>query len=296
MANSPTTNHIAKSNSAVAAASADYITEYRDAHPVCTPDTTGTMPTSPTKSSAATSTIAPTERAAPTTLTTQNHIDIETLDSEPWPRLHLLGLPRELRDQIYTYAIVSDEPVFIGPINKRFENIPPLTRVSRQLRSETHRMFLEQNMLEINERALMTIRSSRPFDTFKALCAGSELQKICMDSSRLIGRHEERKVEIMADLVVIKTNDGLNVDFPILFGDYNAYAICDCRVERLANECGGLHGAIVRLLEALRQDWVDHGHDECNDPWCKSEHYEPYSCTIGHDFEFCDVHKGSLLY
>lgn len=43
-------------------------------------------------------------------------------------------------------------------------------------------MFLEQNTLEINERALMTIRSSRPFDAFKALCAGSELQKIYMDS------------------------------------------------------------------------------------------------------------------
>ncbi|KAM0702615.1 hypothetical protein Q7P35_010046 [Cladosporium inversicolor] len=301
MADPPTTNHIAESNTAVADTSADDMTEYTDAHPGGMSDTTGTMPTSPNKPSAATRTINPTERAA-TLLTAPNHVDIAALEAKPWPRLHLLGLPRELRDQICTYAVVSDEPVFIGPINKRFENIPPLTRVSRQLRSETHRMFLEQNTLEINEYALMTNRSSKPFKVFKALCAGSELRNICMDSSRFIGRGDLR-VEIMADLIVVKTNHGLKVSLPVLFSAHDdlfctldTYEVCGCRAERLANEYGGQKGAVVHFLGALRQDWMDHSHGECRSHMCKFERDKHCSCTVGQDLELCDVHQGSLLY
>lgn len=121
-----------------------------------------------------------------------------------------------------------------------------------------------------------------------------------MDSSRSIRRRgEEVRVEVMADLVVIKTSDWLEASLPVLlvsFGYRNAYDICACRVERLTNANGGQQGAIVRFLEALREDWTNHSHDECNYSWCRSEHDEPGSCTFGHDLKSCDVHPGGLLY
>jgi hypothetical protein len=298
MADPPTTNHIANSNTAVAATSADNMTESTNAQSGATLDTAGIEPTPFAKSNTPTSTISTTEQEAAPTPAESGTPDLNTLEANPWPRLHLLGLPRELRDKIYKHAIVSDEPVFIGPTDKCFVGIPPLTETCRQLRRETHRMFLEQNTLEINEDDLMTIQSSTPFNIFKALCAGSELQKISMDSSRLCGRRgEEVRVEIMADLVVVKTSDGLEVSLPGLLSDCTAsYKICACRIERLANEHGGQNGAVVRFLEALRQDWMDHSYDKCNDSRCESEDDEHDNCVFGHNVEFCDIHPARILY
>jgi hypothetical protein len=258
MADPSAKNRTAESHKAVAAFSAEDMTDYTDAHPGGIRDTTDAMPISPTESNAATRTTGSTERGLASTTGTVGPTSLATLEAKPWPRAHLLGIPRELRDQIYKYAIVSDERIFIGPSNdgrnKRFENIPPLIRASRQLRLETHRMFLEQNTLEINERALMTNLSSKPFHAFKALCAGSELQKIYMDSEKSIGPPGETKVQIMADLLVVKTSDGLHISLPGLSVEDDGYEICSCRIERLASEYGGQEGAIVKFLEALRRD------------------------------------------
>lgn len=181
IADPPTTNHIANSSTAVAATSGSNMAEPTNAQSGAILDTAGIEPTPFGQSNTRTSTISTTEQEAAPSATNADSADLTILEANPWPRLHLLGLPRELRDKIYKHAIVSDEPVFIGPIDKCFVGIPPLTETSRQLRHETHRMFLEQNTLEIDETALMTIRSSKPFNTFKALCAGSELHKIRMD-------------------------------------------------------------------------------------------------------------------
>jgi hypothetical protein len=145
------------------------------------------------------------------------------------------------------------------------------------LHNYTHRMFLEQNTLEINEHALITIRSSRPFDTFEALCAGSELQKICMDSSRLICRSCLAIAELTKSVAIALSVSRRS------------------RVARMAPSIGGFFFFFF-FLETLRQDWMDHGHDECSDPWCESEHDEHDSCTFGHDVEFCDIHHKSVLY
>jgi hypothetical protein len=298
MADPLTTNHIANFNTGVAATSADNMTESTNAQSGATLDTTSITPSSLAQSNTPTSTISTTEQEAAPSATNADSADLTTLEANPWPRLHLLGLPRELRDKIYKHAIVSDEPVFIGPIDKCFVGIPPLTETSRQLRHETHRMFLEQNTLEIDETALMTIQSSKPFNTFKALCAGSELQKISMDSSRLCGRGgEEVRVEIMADLVVVKTSDGLKASLLGLLSDCTAtYKICACRVKRLANEHDGQNGAVVRFLEALRQDWMDHSYDKCNDSRCEPEDDEHGNCIFGHNLDSCDIHPARILY
>ena len=114
MADPSATNHTAESRKAVAAFSSEDMTDYTDAHPGGIRDTTDAMPISPTESNAAARTIGSTERGLASTTGTVDPISLATLEAKPWPRLHLLGIPRELRDQIYKYAIVSDKPVNIG--------------------------------------------------------------------------------------------------------------------------------------------------------------------------------------
>ena len=142
----------------------------------------------------------------------------------------------------------------------------------------------------------MTIRSDKPFKAFEALCAGSELQSIFMDSAKWYGPNVEVEVEIMADLIVDKTSDGLEVRLPVLITDNDEYQVCDCRVDRLVNEHGGQEGAIVRFLEALRQDWMDHSYNEYHDVWCGSKRDEHNACVFSQQFEFCDIHINSLLF
>lgn len=119
MADPPATHHIANSIWAVTATLTDDMAECTNAQAGGTVGTKVTMPTPSTKPSVAASMVNPTERAVATSPTMPNHVDIATLEPKAWPRLHLLGLPRELRDQIYTYAIVSDKPVNIGTGGRR---------------------------------------------------------------------------------------------------------------------------------------------------------------------------------
>lgn len=259
-----------------------------------TVDTTDTMPTSPTNSSATTSMVDVNERATATSPTMPDRVDIATLEPKPWPRLHLLELPRELRDQIYTYAIISDKPVNIGPGDRRekyFYNIPALTKVSRQLRHETRRMFLEQNTLKIDEQTLIVSLSSKPFNTFKAWCAGSELKNTRTYSHRL-GRCSGNAID--ATLVATKTSDGVKVSLENVESDWK---VCSCRVERLANECGDQESAIVRFLEALRLDYAGFIHYACNESVFDDEHDEEFfDLIIGYDTTICDIHIDSVLY
>jgi len=296
MADPSATNHTAESRKAVAAFSSEDMTEYTAAHPGEIRDNVGTMPTPTTNSSSATSTINPTGHEAASTLAYPDTADLTTLESKPWPRLHLLGLPRELRDQIYKYAIVSDKPVNIGPggrgRRRHFFNIPALTKVSRQLRHETRRMFLEQNTLAIDESKLITSWSSKPLDMLKALCADSELQNAHIYSHKWVGTNGKYRNEIHATLVANKTSGGLNVSLTNVESNWK---VCSCRVESFANKYGNREGAIVRGLEALRQAYVGHVHYARDEPEI-DEHEEHSDLIVGHSVEVCDIHLTSVLY
>ena len=294
MADPPATHHILNSISAVTATFTVDMSECTYAQAGGTPDTTDTTPTSSTEPSAAASMVSPSERAVPTSPTMPNHVDIATFEPKPWPRLHLLGLPRELRDQIYTYAIVSDKPVDIGSGGRRqkyFYDIPALTKVSRQLRLETRGMFLEQNTLTFDEETLITSLSSKPFNALKALCAGSELKNIRIYSHRYGGCSGN---DIDATLVATKTSDGLDVSLTIVESRWKA---CSCRVERLANEYGDQDGAIIRFLEALRLDYTGDIHYACdNEVFDEERDEEFFDLIIGQDTTICDIHLDSVLY
>lgn len=73
----------------------------------------------------------------------------------------LLELPPELRDKIFRYALVSNEPIKLQfssrwwpSRQRRFTMIPGLIKTSKQLRSETQRMFFEENTFEITPEVL----------------------------------------------------------------------------------------------------------------------------------------------
>lgn len=80
----------------------------------------------------------------------------------------LLELPPELRDKIFRYALVSNEPTKLQfssscwpSRRRRFTMIPGLINTSKQLRSETQRMFFEENTFEITPE-VMKQRSGAP--------------------------------------------------------------------------------------------------------------------------------------
>lgn len=82
--------------------------------------------------------------------------------------LGFFDLPPEIRNSIYRYVIISDEPIDVhyhefrrnGRSRCRF-NIPPaLTLASKQLRLETQRLFLEGNELRLMPELLKQRKSA----------------------------------------------------------------------------------------------------------------------------------------
>ncbi|KAK4613860.1 hypothetical protein CLAFUW4_09136 [Fulvia fulva] len=59
----------------------------------------------------------------------------------------LMGLPQELRNQIYRLALVDINKI---PITRASHTTPGLTRTSHQLREETYAIYLEENIFVLN--------------------------------------------------------------------------------------------------------------------------------------------------
>lgn len=211
-----------------------------------------------------------------------------------WPRLHLLGLPRELRDQIYRYAIVDDDCVGICVTFGRhgfLQNIPALIRVSRQLRHETHKMFLEENRITFYDFRLFTCLSSKPMGAFKALCAVVELQRVSINENRFIMNNDGAALtEHRAAFTVSKNNGGgLEVEFENMVDKDGAAEFCGCRIERLARQVGDQDNSIIRFLEALRADYANASVTYC------PEDEGLWSCEFDLKCEWRDEHDNSLL-
>lgn len=82
--------------------------------------------------------------------------------------LGLFDLPPELRNSIYRYVIISDEPIDMeyhefkrnGRYRCRFNILPALTLASKQLRLETQRLFFESNELRLMPELLKQRKSA----------------------------------------------------------------------------------------------------------------------------------------
>ena len=90
------------------------------------------------------------------------------------PKQHLLGLPAELREQIFIYAVSSKKPVVTFRLDSYQRDSyqeavqPSITRVSRQVRREALPLFYDANEFVVHsegskvEDALMWFRCSQP--------------------------------------------------------------------------------------------------------------------------------------
>jgi hypothetical protein len=65
-------------------------------------------------------------------------------------RLSFLSLPPEIRNEIYSLSVPSNRTFVIGPWRPNTQRMqPPLTRVCKQMRSETLPMFVARNTFRI---------------------------------------------------------------------------------------------------------------------------------------------------
>lgn len=97
----------------------------------------------------------------------------------------LLELAPELRNNIFRYAIISNEPIKLqfhairGTTRRRFTTIPGLLRASKQLRLETQRLFVEENEFEISPEVLK-LHGAAPLTLFRTMHrnVGLELRSV----------------------------------------------------------------------------------------------------------------------
>jgi hypothetical protein len=90
-------------------------------------------------------------------------------DKAPSVHSKLLEIPPELRNRIFRYALVSDEPIKVGVqsyssrgrVRRRFDMLPGLFTVSKQVRNETQAIFFKENELEVTHEVLKE-RSAAP--------------------------------------------------------------------------------------------------------------------------------------
>jgi len=78
-------------------------------------------------------------------------------DKAPPTPSRLLALPPELRNRIFRYALISDQTIRVGVqsyssrgrIRRRFDMLPGLINVSKQIRHETQSIFFKENKFGI---------------------------------------------------------------------------------------------------------------------------------------------------
>jgi hypothetical protein len=72
---------------------------------------------------------------------------------------------------------------------------------------------------------------------------------------------------------------------------------CGCRIESLASLYGQQDNAIVRFLEALRNDYLLVAYKKCE--WIHDdevvEEEEHYGCRLAQELEWCGIHSDSIL-
>lgn len=131
-----------------------------------------------------------TTQAAPTPNITS---ETQTTPSEAEPeRASLLGLPGEIRNQIYAYVVVREEPIEIeyttqhvgdGLSLQRFTPamVQPLIMVSRKLRHEVQSLLVRENHFKITDCSrFFEPKSMKALSSFRGFCEGfgAELRRI----------------------------------------------------------------------------------------------------------------------
>lgn len=167
--------------------------------------------------------------------------------------LGLLDLPPELRNSIYRYILVSNQPIAIQFESDRhskrchFTMIPALTLVSKQLRLETQRLFLEENEFQVGAAVLQERYALAAFRRMHQLI-GLELQTIHVSYSilkRCGGRHFQLEAELTLNkvegriIIAKQAYHGKSFHFESPATLRSTYVrhmeVCGCRVQTLVH-------------------------------------------------------------
>ena len=179
------------------------------------------------------------------------------------------GLPAELRNRIYRHVMVSDETIevqtkFIGPRRYCLAIVPALTQVSKQLRSETQRLFILENRFRIKLEPMQgrDIRALRAFSHMHSH-AGLHLRSLQV-SYEVYKRCDGVLWLLRADLTFCRVGGCVEITEQAYTKSYrgsgNPHAhVCDCAVKRLLrkhNASAKSHD-LVRFLEDFKyqQRW-----------------------------------------
>lgn len=165
--------------------------------------------------------------------------------------LGLLDLPAELRNSIYRYVVVRNQPIELQYKSDRhskscyFTMIPALTLVSKQLRLETQRLFLEENEFRVGAPVLQE-RGALP--TFRRMhqLIGLELKTIHVSYS-ILKRCRGKNFQLEAELILSKVEGRIRIvkqayrgkifkfQSPITIMDFWYMRVCGCRVQTLVH-------------------------------------------------------------
>lgn len=188
------------------------------------------------------------------------------------PRASLLGIPPELRNQIYQLVIISEEEIEIkttaerNTCRRRLTMTPPLTMALRQLRNETLRMFFEENKFTISD-PLILFKTPESLHTFATMCAGSELRSVRVAYTTRVVRRQDMSA-MLIEITVVITDNELQTTIKAFSRDrfanmgcrtlyipptaiLGADMFCGCGIDALAGQSAGQKGTITRLLDAL---------------------------------------------
>jgi hypothetical protein len=191
-------------------------------------------------------------------------------------------LPPELRNKIYRYALVRDEPIKVHfEVNQRgrrgrrcrFTMLPALATVSKQVRLESQRIFFEENQFEITPKMLKP-RSFAALIAFKTICQRLRVEiralRICQEIKK---RCDGDLFQLRGCFTVSKAGPTLSISNELYSATPIGRAshanphifVCGCDVRRAANNPNKRYqaGDIGHFLIALMDD-SDAGARSCH--------------------------------
>lgn len=189
------------------------------------------------------------------------------------PPKGFLDLPPELRNAIYRLVLIKDEPVRVQcervpsrTVRYRFTMIPALTLVSKQLRLETQRIFMEgneflltPNILKLESEASLLALSRMHKDVgldLKALQVNLEVKKRC----------DGDLYSMTADYTIRVVNDKITVTQQAYGASYVGrrgsswpptyvphVGVCDCKGRMYAESLNGRSSKSHNLVACVQQ-------------------------------------------
>lgn len=172
----------------------------------------------------------------------------------------LLELPPEVRNKIFRYALVSNEPIKLQfssrwwpSRRRRFTMIPGLITASKQLRSETQRFFFEENTFEITPEVLKQ-RSEAPLLLLRSMHYNLGLQL------RSVSVRLETKMRVQKILFQLKASFTISMNAGGIFiidqQDYSgSYIGRSLPIAPHLGVCGCSIVKFLRLQNNLFQGW-----------------------------------------